>query len=198
MENRFVERGSALAVLLAVLALLGSLAALLAVHVSALRQETEDVLLNGRLATAARDTLEHVTSWVQIHRPDGPLGNCEPVMLSPGDAPSRLDLFLPEALRSHTIEGAVISARLQWCVFDAENIRISEAPEFPPSLLSETDSAGFFRQSFPSAAAETGQNQRGTMGAWRITVNARFLHDEGDNAKQMRRVCFERVLVLEK
>lgn len=198
MENRFVARGSALAVLLVVLSLLGGLAALLSVHISELRKETEDILLHGKLETAARDALEQVTAWVRVQRPDGPLGSSEPVKLLRGDTPARLSLSLPDTLTLSASNDVEVSAWLQWCVFDAENIPASESSAFPPAMLSESGGAGFYRQNYAAVEAETMQSRRENYGAWRITVEARFNSDEGNGVKEMRRVCFERVLVLEK
>jgi hypothetical protein len=195
VENRPVARGSALVILLVVLASLGGLTLILLPRLSSLQSETEDALICGRLENAARSALERATQWVRATRPAGPSGSFEVFHIGSGDGPERLELPVPDKLARTFFEDIEVTTAVQWCLFTVENIPIGRARLFPPSLASDAEEV-VFCQSYDSVGHGVPCQIRGEKGAWRLVVTAR-LKDDGE-ALPARQVSFERVMVLER
>ncbi len=195
MENRLVaRRGSALAIVLTVVALLGGLLVLCAAQFSSLQSEAEDSLFYGRLETASRDALERATVWIERNKPSGPAGDFGDVSLSSGDSADRLAVSLPADIASSVSGTVSTSVSVQWCVFTPAD-GLGGSSLFPPALFANESGVEIFQQTYDHSSADVAQFFTTERGAWRLIVISQLT---GTEASGIRRVTLERVLVLDK
>ncbi len=195
MEGRSVaRRGSALAILLVVVSLLGGLLILCAAQFSSLQTEVEDSLFYGRIETAARDALERATFWVERNKPAGPSGGFENVSMAGGDSEDRLEVSLPADISSWSSGTLTTSVKAQWCVFTpASDLKASLL--FPPAIIANESGVEIFQQTYDHSGADVAQNLSAERGAWRLIVTSQLT---GSESSTIRRVTLERVLVLDR
>ena len=197
MESRLLNRrrGFALMLVLIIMLFLEGLMAVAVWWTTTLKDETEDIVLQGRVETVARDVLEQVTDWVSQNKPEGPDGTYDVVALSSGASLSQLELSLPSSLCESSEDDIDVAAQLHWCMFTPpSSISSSTAEEFPPALADMVENDGVFRQSFIQSSSGSSQGRDRSYAAWRIKVCA-WSSDEDDD--DFYRVVLERVVVFE-
>lgn len=200
MEGWAVKRrGSALAVLLIVVSVLGGLLALEYARWRRLQRDVGDSILQAKLDTAARDALELVTGWLFQRKPENPRGEYGVMTVSPKAGPEQLEIPLPAEIGRFSTTDAEVEIRVQWCLFAVSpylnaNSRVAE---YPPSLngLATGASPRIFRQSYAQLQpGRTGQTLS-RKGAWRVAVAAR---PRSPLPGALHTVALERVVVVER
>ncbi len=195
MESRPVtRRGSALAIVLVIAALLGGLLVLCAAQFSSLQSEVEDSLFYGRLETAARDALERATVWVERNKPVGPSGGFDNISMASGDSADRLELSLPSDISSSVSGSITTSVTAQWCVFTPSSGLVASSL-YPPAIIANESGVEIFQQTYDHSGADAAQFLSAERGAWRLIVRSQLT---GSETSTVRRVTLERVLVLDR
>lgn len=199
------KHGSAFAVTLVIVSVLGTMLTLSWLKWHPLRRQAEDALLHITLENTAFDMLEQVTYWINQNKPLNPTdGTHSVMMLLSSDKPDILRVELPEQL-SRTVLGTIqTDSAVYWCRFTPPsrlNWRVLPK-DYPPSFSQASGGAknsegkSFFAQSFRQAYAEKSSPVSANTLFYKISVTAQPVNLQ--SAFDWREVAVERVISVER